>query len=318
MPFELGTNQAAETLSEAAGVQGTNPADPLREAAAGVPDSQDQGLAGQSDLELDEDGNPIEPAIELDEWEDEDGKKHQVPKALMPRLMKDADYTRKTQELAETQRQAQQQFAQREQQLALQAQAQQQTLQHRAQLAALDMQLAQYQGVNWTIAAQQDPGAAQQAWLAFQQLKEQRTGVATQIQAMEQQLTVHAQQQAQQAQAQASEAVARIVSTWKPEEQAAVNEIGAKVYGVTKEQFQLFATNPGLLPILRDAVLYQRAQQRAASAGKAAAPAPQAGPTPTLQQGSGRATPKSLDDPGLSTDEWMRRRSEQISKRGRR
>lgn len=315
MTIELGTNQA--TNQPAAGVQGTNPADTLREAAAGVPDSQDQGLAGQSDLELDEDGNPIPPAIELDEWEDEDGKKYQIPKALAPRLMKDADYTRKTQEHAETVRQAQQQFAQREQQLAIQAQAQQQTMQQRAQLAALDMQLAQYQGVNWAVAAQQDPGAAQQAWLAFQQLKEQRTGVVTQIQTMESQFAAQAQQLSQQAQAQAAEAVSRIVSTWSPDEQAAVNEIGAKAYGVTKEQFQLFAMNPGLLPILRDAVLFQQAKQRASSAGKPAA-APPAGPTPTLQQGSGRATPKSLDDPGLSVDEWMRRRSEQISKRGKR
>lgn len=317
MPIAIETNQPADTLREAAGVPGTNPADTLSAAAAGVRDSQDQGLAGQSDLELDEDGNPIAPALELDEWEDDDGQKYQIPKALKPRLMKDADYTQKTQEHAETVRQAQQQFAQREQQLALMAQAQQQTLQQRAQLAALDMQLAQYQGVNWAAAAQQDPGAAQQAWLAFQQLKEQRTGVATQIQTMESQFAAQVQQQGQQAQAQAAEAVARIVSTWSPDEQAAVNEIGAKVYGVRKEHFQFFASNPGLLPILRDAVLFQQAKQRAATAGKAAAPAP-AGPTPTLQPGSGRATPKSLDDPGLSTDEWMRRRSEQISKRGRR
>lgn len=295
-----------------AGVQGTNPTQP--QGVPGVLDSQDQGLAGQSDPELDENGNPIEPAPELDDWEDEDGKKHRIPKALIPRLMKDADYTRKTQEHAELVRQAEQKLAQTQQQLALQTQAQQQHLQQRAQLAALDMELAKYQGVNWALAGQQDPGAAQQTWLAYQQLKEQRTGVATQLQAMESHYLAQAQQQAQASQRQAQEAVSHIVSQWTPDERAAVNEIGSKVYGVKQQHFEFFASNPGLLPILRDAVLYQQAKQRATSATKPAA-APAAGPTPILQPGTGRATPRSLEDPGMPMDEWMRRRREQLTKR---
>jgi hypothetical protein len=313
MSTDIETN-LPPTDTGAAGVQGTNPTQP--QGVPGVHEStEDQGLAGQSDPELDENGNPIEPAPELDEWEDEDGKKHRVPKALVPRLMKDADYTRKTQEHAEVVRQAEQRLAQTQQQIALQAQAQQQHLQQRAQLAALDMELAKYQGVNWSLAAQQDPGAAQQAWLAFQQLKEQRTGVEKQVQSMEAQFLAQAQRQSQAAQQQAQEAVARIVSQWTPEDRAAINEVGAKVYGVKAQHFEFFAANPGLLPILRDAVRYQQAQTRASSAAKPPAAAPAAGPTPTLQPGTGRATPRSLDDPSMSMDEWMRRRREQLRKR---
>jgi hypothetical protein len=240
-----------------------------------------------------------------------------VPKALVPRLMKDADYTRKTQEHAEVVRQAELRLAQAQQQIALQAQAQQQHLQQRAQLAALDMELAKYQGVNWTLAGQQDPGAAQQAWLAFQQLKEQRTGVEKQIQSMESQFLAQTQQQTHAAKRQAQDQVARIVSEWTPDERAAVNEIGSKAYGVKAEHFEFFAANPGLLPILRDAVRYQQAQQRASSAAKPAATPGAAAPIPTLQPGTGRATPRSMDDPSMPMDEWMKRRREQIRKRSK-
>ena len=46
-----------------------------------------------------EGGEGGEPVEELEDYED-DGKKYRVPKPLVPRLMKDADYTQKTQELA--------------------------------------------------------------------------------------------------------------------------------------------------------------------------------------------------------------------------
>ncbi|HNT40039.1 MAG TPA: hypothetical protein PKO45_13065 [Rubrivivax sp.] len=298
----------------AAGVPGTNPAQ--SQGAPGVRDAdQDQGQAAQSDQALDEDGNPIEPAPELDEWEDEDGKKYQVPKALTPRLMKDADYTRKTQEHAQVVRQEQARIAQAQQQLALQVQAQQQHLQQRAKVAALDMELAKYQGVNWALAGQQDAGAAQQAWLAFQQLKEQRTGVEKELQAMESSYIAQAQAQAQAASRQAQEAVARIVSQWTPEDRDAVNKIGSEVYGVRGEHFKFFAENPGLLPILRDAVRYQQAQARAKSAAKPPAAAPAAEPPRTLQPGTGRAAPRSMDDPGMSMTEWMQRRNQQIKRK---
>lgn len=305
---DIETNPAGDA---AQGVPGTNPTQP--QGVPGVREStEDQGPAAQSDPELDEYGNPIEPEDDSDDWEDDAGKKYRVPKALLPRLMKDADYTRKTQEHADAVRHEQARMAQAQQQWAMQMQAQQQHLQQRAQLVALDMELAKYAGVNWSLAGQQDPGAAQQAWLAFQQLKEQRTGVEKELQAMESRHIAQAQAQAQAAGRQAQEVVARIASQWTPEDRDAVNEIGSKVYGVRGEHFKFFAENPGLLPILRDAVRYQQAQARAHSASKPQAPA--AKPVQTLQPGTGRATPRTMEDPGMPMDEWMRRRREQITK----
>lgn len=315
MDVEIGTNSSVEQQQPLpAGVQGTKPTQP--QGVPAVPDSQDQGgQPSQSDPELDDDGNPIQPAPELDEWEDEDGKKHRVPKALVPRLMKDADYTRKTQELAEAARQREQQFAQAQQQLAYQAQVHQAHRQQFAQLAALDAQLAQYGQVNWQQATQADPTAAQAAWMQMQQLKEQRTGVAGQLQAMEQQHAAQVQQGHQQAVQQAQAVVERIVSSWTPEDRAAVNEVGAKVYGVSQAHFQFFAQNPGLLPILRDAVKFQQAMTRATSAAKPAAGSPALAPSLSLPQGSGQATPRGLDSPGISAEAWMERRNEQLRKR---
>src|SRR5688572_615497 len=79
---------------------------------------------------------------ELDELEHE-GKKYRIPKALKPAFMKDADYTQKTQKLAEEKR-------------ALDARAAQHVTRDQdiikgyGKMHALDESIAQYQKVNWT------------------------------------------------------------------------------------------------------------------------------------------------------------------------
>lgn len=52
------------------------------------------------ELELDDEGNPIEPAEDLDEIEYADGKKFKVPRELNRGFLREADYTQKTQALA--------------------------------------------------------------------------------------------------------------------------------------------------------------------------------------------------------------------------
>ena len=303
MSTDIGTNPPAS--AGAAGVQDANP--PGYETGAG-PSDEDQGLAGQSDGDLPE-GEEGALAPELDEIEHE-GQKHQIPKAIRPLIDKGLDYTQKTQELADQRRQHEQQFAEQQQQFEHRQQAAQVLHEGRAAVAALDLQLQQYQGINWQAAAAADPAATQQAYLQYQQLRDQRQGVAQNLQAAEQHFS-------QRVSTEAKQRVAEVVTKWKPEEQAAVNAV-AKDYGITPQILTgVFGSNPMLLTILRDAALYQKATKTAAAV---TAPKPSAAPqaSAVLPRGNGSAVPKSLSDPRMSDEEWNKRRNEQIRRSRRR
>lgn len=109
---------------------------------------------------------------ELEDWEHE-GKQYKVPKALKPNLMMQADYTRKTQELANQRREIE---AQREA-IYREAQEQQEEIQAHARLHYIGDRLQQYEQVNWREFADTDPVSAQKAWFEFSQLKEEADAV---------------------------------------------------------------------------------------------------------------------------------------------
>lgn len=304
MAADIGTDPPASAGD--AGVQDGNP--PGYETGAG-PSDADQGLADQSDGDLPE-GEEGAQVPELDEIEHE-GLKHQIPKALRDIVDKGLDYTRKTQEHADAVRAREQAFVEREQQFVQREQAAQTLHQGRATLAALDLQLQQYQGVNWVAANQQDPVTANQHYMQYQQLKEQRQTIAGQLDSAERHF-------GEQVLKTAASRVQETVSKWSPEEQKAVNEV-AKDYALTPQILvNVFGNNPMLLSILKDAALHKAATRAATAAAARAKPAtPQVQPAAQLPQG-GRSAPKPLNDPTLSDAEWNRRRNEQLRRSRRR
>lgn len=307
MAPDIATNPPAS--AGAAGVDAANP--PGYETGAGAADA-DQGQASQSVDDLpDESPAEGEQAPEFDEVEHE-GLKHQIPKALREIVDKGLDYTRKTQELAETSRAREQQFAEQEQQFAHREQAAAVLQQGRAALAAVDLQLKPYEGVNWVALNQQDPVTANQHYMQYQTLKEQRQQIAGGLQQAESNFTQHAERLAIQR-------VQAIEAKWTQDEQKAVIE-AAREYNLTRPVLiNLFGNNPGLLGILRDAAMHRAATKSATAAvsrSKAAAPATQ--PAAQLPQGGRTVSLKPLSDPSLSDAEWLRRRNEQIRKSRRR
>lgn len=305
MDTDIGTNPPAS--AGAAGVQDGNP--PGYEAGAG-PSDADQGLADQSGGDLPE-GEEGDLSPELDEIEHE-GQKHRIPKALRDILDKGLDYTRKTQEHADAVRAREQQWAEREAQFAQREQASQLLTEGRAALKAVDLQLKQYEGVNWALAAQQDPTTANQHWMAYSQLKDERQKIAGHLQQAEQEYgsqTIQA----------ATRRVQETVSKWTADEQRAVNEV-ARDYALTPQILtSVFGSNPMLLTILRDAAMHRQATKAATAAAARAKPAaPAAQPAAQLPQGGRSQAPKSMTDPTLSVDDWMRRRNAQVSRRNKR
>jgi hypothetical protein len=127
--------------------------------------------------QLDDDGNPIEDQadVEDDEELDIDGHKVKLPKSVAEKLaaerLMQADYTRKTQELAE-----QRKAFEAERQAVSKADAEEMSA--RANLTLIDHQLNQFSQVNWNAWNDQDPFEAQKAFQQFQLLKDAKQQTA--------------------------------------------------------------------------------------------------------------------------------------------
>ena len=110
--------------------------------------------------ELDDFGNPVEAEAEgEDELEEieRDGKRYKIPAALKPELMMQADYTRKTQELAAERKAIADQRSMVEQ-------ASEAELNAYAAVWNIDQQLAAYQKLDWDAWADKAPLELQKAF----------------------------------------------------------------------------------------------------------------------------------------------------------
>lgn len=277
----------------------TNPVDGIEPDAGVETDVQDEP-------QLDDDGNPIEDQADEDDYEEieRDGKKVKVPSWLKPELMMHADYTRKTQEVAEARKafEAERQAA---------TQADEQELTARANISLIDRQLAQFAQVNWNQFNDADPFEAQKAFQQYQLLKDAKGNAETFLtQAQAQRLERQTQETAKLVQEGAA-VLARDIPGWSPDLSAKLQDFGSRNYGLSRDDFDNIV-DPRAVKLLHAA--YQWDQLEAKNK-KAQAIQKQQGVTPAATVGRASAPPKGLDD-RLSADEWMRRRNEQLRKRG--
>ena len=147
---------------------------------------------GVTEPQYDADGNPVEH-IPADDFEDVDfeGKKYSVPKELKSALMKNADYTQKTQKLADDRRslEQQQQFYQQKQEFD------RQNIADIGKLQTLSAQCEDYNKVDWQKAISEDPQNAQAHWMQYQQLEKQRSDLQKSLDGRFQQFNVNQQQE---------------------------------------------------------------------------------------------------------------------------
>ena len=273
-----------------------------------APADDDSTLTGQTTGEVGDDNpnpNPddLPPEDDTEEVEHE-GQKYKVPKALKPALMMHQDYTRKTQEVAEQRRALETQ----QQQLAQQAQAQQEYLQEAANVVALDDQIKQFEQVDWTALSQQDPAKAQQLWMTFSQLKDNRAAMLGQLQQKEQQKALEAQQNLAKQIEQSNAVLARDIKGWSPELAGKLRDFAVEKLGFSAQELGQ-VTDARIVKLLHRA--YVGNQLVAKQMGAATqTTTPQAKPVPTV----GANAPAGKDPGRMSTDEWMKHRNEQLRK----
>ncbi|MGI6854468.1 hypothetical protein [Mesorhizobium sp. 1B3] len=265
-------------------------------------------------IEADE---PIEPGLEnhqeeqaepVEEFEviEFDGKQYQVPAALKGGFLMQADYTRKTQELAE-QRRGLEDVASH---IRQQAQAGDEEITSRAALVALDTALEQYAQLDWNQLAANDPSGAQQHWMRYQTLKEQRGQLAEDLHHRQGWRTQMAQQETARRFEETQDFARRHIKGWSPELDLQIIEF-ARSKGATDQNLR-DAMSPLVYNLLHLARIGEQALNKA-TAPKALT----ARTARPLSMVGGRSSPsagKSLHD--MSMEEYAEHRTSQM-RRGR-
>jgi len=233
-----------------------------------------------------------------------DGQVHTLPAALKGAFLRQADYTRKTQELAQHRRAL---IAER-QMAAAQAQAAAQASHDQMQLAALDHQLSEFGGVDWQAYATQDPHGAQALWNRFQGMAQARDGLARALAHHAERGEIQAAREAAEKMAETGRTLQKEIEGWSPEVAAKLVDY-ARAFGVTTEELAQMA-DPRLWKLLHKAYHADEAS-RGDSAANAAVLSQSVRPA-VLVSGSSAGGGGVRDE--LGTKEWMKRRNELVRK----
>lgn len=259
----------------------------------------------------DQDDSASQEQAEEDEEIEIGGKKVAMPKSIAAEIkagtMRNADYTQKTQAVAEERRAVE---AERER-VREEAQQQQQFIKEVAKVHALDDQLEQYKALDWMALSQEDPAGTQQLQIQYQALQQQRNEAA---QAVTQKQNEHALNAERTLATQIQEAeayVQREIPGWTPERGAQINKFASDMGVKVDRGFaQTLVQNPALLKILDQAEKFSQLVAKQSAKPKT----PAAPPAPVTRVSAARASAKP--DPAKQSDaDWYAARKEQQRKR---
>jgi hypothetical protein len=262
-----------------------------------LPEVEDDTEDTTEEPELDDDGNPVE---EPDEPEDEttevikDGKAYKVPAALKDELLMHADYTRKTQEVAELRKSVEATLQQVSQVTQLEQQA-------AIAIGTIDAQIADFNTIDWDAWEDTDPIAAQRAWRQFGQLKESRGAALNQYQQAQQQRTFVQQQETAKLLEQGQRELAASIPQWGPEKATALLTHANKTYGFAPEELNGI-TDPRMIKVLNDAFQFRQASAKQSVVKKVET---QQAFKPAAKVATGKAPVRGLDD-RMNDSEWIK------------
>lgn len=299
----------------------TNPVDVEDDAVLDAPEvDADSYSDGTDQAETDgaEDGQPEDDTEEVD-W---DGTKYRIPKALKPGLLMQADYTRKTQELAEQRRHVEQHV----QSLSQQAELQQATLEHRVNLRTVEQQLQQFSNTDWSnYSAQYGADATAAAMASWQQYRDAKAELEGAIAKTETETRQMSERSSANAIAQADQVLSREIEGWSPQLVQDLAGYAATEFGITPQELRDSVVNPDGTADTRTfkvlARLHKAETELAKLKGqatKAQQAAKQAAVTPAKAVGQRAGGYKPGLDDSLPADEWLRRRNAQLAKAGAR
>jgi len=298
-----------EALTAVADAQAMPAGGEQQQNAANAGETQEVELENDNEVVEGEEGEGegdenAEPELADVEYE---GKAYKLPPELKDALLRTADYTRKTQEVAEQRKAVEARMA--EAQAAYQTS--QEVIEARALAHHIDSQLKQYENVNWQALENEDPMAAMSHWRQFQQLQQQRGQVAQYLDKTQNDLSEKAKQATADRLRETRAFAEKELKGWTPELDNKITEFATKDLGFSVDSLREQYT-PQVYRTLYLAHIGHLALQKQTAAPKPSAPAAQ-----PLTKVTTRANPppSGLDD-RLSMDEWTKRRNAQLAKKG--
>lgn len=258
---------------------GSDPFDQLLGALGAAPD---EGTAdsGEPEPEQQPEDQPAEEtteAVEESETVEFDGKTLEIPKGTPPELVigvtklandLKADYTRKTQEVAESRKSIEARSEAIQQQEALLSANFSKAVEYKA----LQDRLNQFEQIDWQALADSDPGQATKLNLAFQQLQRQAGklyGELRQGHEQQQQLTAYQRQLLIE---QGQRELQKRIPKWGAEVAKSITE-KAQTYGFTADELSK-QIDPRFVHVLHDAMQWQKLQEEKPKALQKVANAP--------------------------------------------
>lgn len=169
---------------------------------------------------------PQEPELVDVEYE---GKVHKLPPELKEALLRHADYTRKTQEVAEQRRAVEAKQAE----INASYDVSQEVLEARAAIINIDGALQKYENVDWNRLEAEDPLAAQSHWRQFQQLQQQRGQVAQYLDKTQADLSEKAKQATETRLRETRSYAEKELKGWTPELDNKITQFATQELGFT-------------------------------------------------------------------------------------
>lgn len=225
--------------------------EPVDEDASVEQEDEAEESADESEVEASSDTEQDPTESEEVEYE---GKAYKLPKELKDALLRQKDYTQKTQEVAEKRRAADQLA----EQVKFQSEFQQAHFAKAVEVQGLESQLQQYAQVDWAALAKEDP--AQYLMLDRQQraLQEAANKGKAELQHLAHDHASKAQELRRQAQARCIEEVRKDIKDFGPDLLKSIDETG-RAFGFSGEELAQ-VTDPRVVRVLHAAMQYQKLQ----------------------------------------------------------
>lgn len=267
------------------------------------PESAENTAADVETDELPEGAELDESTADPDEEEVEyEGEKYKVPAKLKDALLRQSDYTRKTQEVAEIRRQAEAE----KQQIAQEREFIQHNLKDVATVTALDQQIAQYQGVNWDQLTESDPVQAMKLERQLRNLQSQREQAAAAVTQRQAHFVQVQQQEAARQLQEGQRVLQREIPGWNESLARELVDYGLK-RGYAPEVLQNIR-NPQFVIDLHNSYQFTKLREKASQKPKIV----QEKPVTRIQATKATAT---KDPDSMSAEEWAKWRNAQIRKK---
>jgi hypothetical protein len=240
------------------------------------------------------------------------GKTYSLPPELRDALLRHADYTRKTQDLAGQRRAFEAERAGHRQE----AQLMRRHLHDAAKIVALHDHLAQMDRIDWPALQAQDPARAAQLWQQRIQMRHLRDRAARAWTQRDRDNAAQTQRATARRAGAVQAHLSRLIADWSPGLDAKLARYGT-AQGLSQHEItQAALQNPNFVALLHKAHKFDEAEthkktKQAFDAAQSARPVTRVG------GGGGTASRRTTDASGdtLSTEEWAKRERERMRKR---